>query len=214
MAHENRTRQRPNHRPVSSRCLHCLCSLDDEPSRKRLQDTANRTSPSTGMCPLASSRVRGGSSHPGAGRRSSPANPPKGQSPPDRRGDPHQPASSLPEPARRMGELAERVGFEPTEWQAIHLISSQARSTGLRHLSAAVEASRLTQVGTEAWRAGGGSGEDRADRVDSEASRRAMIAGSRSSSAPCEPRQVRKEAAVAGSGCDRGCPAILARRDL
>ena len=33
------------------------------------------------------------------------------------------------------GALAERVGFEPTEWQAIHLISNQARSTGLRHLS-------------------------------------------------------------------------------
>ena len=33
------------------------------------------------------------------------------------------------------GVLAERVGFEPTEWQAIHLISNQARSTGLRHLS-------------------------------------------------------------------------------
>ena len=33
------------------------------------------------------------------------------------------------------GGMAERVGFEPTEWQAIHLISNQARSTGLRHLS-------------------------------------------------------------------------------
>jgi hypothetical protein len=33
-------------------------------------------------------------------------------------------------------ELAERVGFEPTDGQAHHLISSQARSTGLRHLSA------------------------------------------------------------------------------
>ena len=33
------------------------------------------------------------------------------------------------------GGVAERVGFEPTEWQAIHLISNQARSTGLRHLS-------------------------------------------------------------------------------
>ncbi len=32
--------------------------------------------------------------------------------------------------------MAERVGFEPTDEQAHHLISSQARSTGLRHLSA------------------------------------------------------------------------------
>ena len=32
--------------------------------------------------------------------------------------------------------VAERVGFEPTDEQAHHLISSQARSTGLRHLSA------------------------------------------------------------------------------
>ena len=32
--------------------------------------------------------------------------------------------------------MAERVGFEPTEGLHLHLISSQARSTGLRHLSA------------------------------------------------------------------------------
>ena len=32
--------------------------------------------------------------------------------------------------------LAERVGFEPTEGLPLHLISSQARSTELRHLSA------------------------------------------------------------------------------
>ncbi len=35
--------------------------------------------------------------------------------------------------------LAERVGFEPTEGLRPHLISSQARSTGLRHLSAEAE---------------------------------------------------------------------------
>ncbi len=33
------------------------------------------------------------------------------------------------------GLLAERVGFEPTEGLHLHLISNQARSTGLRHLS-------------------------------------------------------------------------------
>ncbi len=32
--------------------------------------------------------------------------------------------------------MAERVGFEPTEGLHLHLISSQARSTELRHLSA------------------------------------------------------------------------------
>ncbi len=43
-------------------------------------------------------------------------------------------------PARRPGRgvrLAERVGFEPTVGLRLHLISSQERSTGLRHLSAA-----------------------------------------------------------------------------
>ena len=38
-------------------------------------------------------------------------------------------------PARARGLLAERVGFEPTEGLHLHLISNQARSTGLRHLS-------------------------------------------------------------------------------
>ena len=32
--------------------------------------------------------------------------------------------------------MAERVGFEPTVPVKVHLISNQARSTGLRHLSA------------------------------------------------------------------------------
>ena len=41
---------------------------------------------------------------------------------------------------RRMTGLAERVGFEPTVPLRVHLISSQARSTGLRHLSAAAKA--------------------------------------------------------------------------
>ena len=36
------------------------------------------------------------------------------------------------------GLLAERVGFEPTEGLHLHLISNQARSTGLRHLSRSV----------------------------------------------------------------------------
>ena len=34
------------------------------------------------------------------------------------------------------GFVAERVGFEPTVPVKVHLISNQARSTGLRHLSA------------------------------------------------------------------------------
>ena len=38
--------------------------------------------------------------------------------------------------------MAERVGFEPTEGLRLHLISSQARSTELRHLSAGAEASK------------------------------------------------------------------------
>ena len=41
---------------------------------------------------------------------------------------------------RRMTGMAERVGFEPTVPLRVHLISSQARSTGLRHLSAAAKA--------------------------------------------------------------------------
>jgi translation initiation factor IF-1 len=36
--------------------------------------------------------------------------------------------------------MAERVGFEPTVPLRVHLISSQARSTGLRHLSDRSEA--------------------------------------------------------------------------
>ena len=39
----------------------------------------------------------------------------------------------------QVREMAERVGFEPTEGLHLHLISSQARSTGLRHLSARPE---------------------------------------------------------------------------
>ena len=42
--------------------------------------------------------------------------------------------------------MAERVGFEPTVPLQVHLISNQARSTGLRHLSAAGEASRIPSV--------------------------------------------------------------------
>ena len=38
--------------------------------------------------------------------------------------------------------MAERVGFEPTVPLRVHLISSQARSTRLRHLSAGAEASK------------------------------------------------------------------------
>jgi hypothetical protein len=39
-----------------------------------------------------------------------------------------------------LGAMAERVGFEPTVPLRVHLISSQARSTGLRHLSAVAKA--------------------------------------------------------------------------
>jgi hypothetical protein len=39
--------------------------------------------------------------------------------------------------------MAERVGFEPTVPLQVHLISNQARSTELRHLSAGAEASSL-----------------------------------------------------------------------
>ena len=39
--------------------------------------------------------------------------------------------------------MAERVGFEPTVPFQVHLISNQARSTGLRHLSERAEASRI-----------------------------------------------------------------------
>ena len=39
--------------------------------------------------------------------------------------------------------VAERVGFEPTVPLRVHLISSQARSTELRHLSAGAEASKI-----------------------------------------------------------------------
>ena len=42
--------------------------------------------------------------------------------------------------------MAERVGFEPTEGLPLHLISSQARSTGLRHLSAGGEASNPGRI--------------------------------------------------------------------
>src|SRR5262245_32314925 len=43
------------------------------------------------------------------------------------------PTSRAPAEGR---ELAEREGFEPPVGLLLHLISSQARSTGLRHLSA------------------------------------------------------------------------------
>ena len=42
--------------------------------------------------------------------------------------------------------MAERVGFEPTVPLRVHLISSQARSTELRHLSAGREASRIRWI--------------------------------------------------------------------
>ena len=42
--------------------------------------------------------------------------------------------------------MAERVGFEPTVPLRVHLISSQARSTELRHLSAGAEASRISAI--------------------------------------------------------------------
>ena len=46
--------------------------------------------------------------------------------------------------SERQGKMAERVGFEPTEGLHLHLISSQARSTGLRHLS---ESAKLAASG-------------------------------------------------------------------
>ena len=42
--------------------------------------------------------------------------------------------------------MAERVGFEPTVPLQVHLISNQARSTGLRHLSEGAEASRISSI--------------------------------------------------------------------
>ena len=42
--------------------------------------------------------------------------------------------------------MAERVGFEPTVPLQVHLISNQARSTGLRHLSEGAEASRIPGI--------------------------------------------------------------------
>ena len=48
-------------------------------------------------------------------------------------------------------ELAERVGFEPTEGLHLHLISSQARSTGLRHLSASTPARERQRRGRTLW---------------------------------------------------------------
>ena len=42
--------------------------------------------------------------------------------------------------------MAERVGFEPTVPLQVHLISNQARSTGLRHLSEGAEASRIPSI--------------------------------------------------------------------
>ena len=48
--------------------------------------------------------------------------------------------------------MAERVGFEPTDPLRGHLISSQARSTELRHLSA--EASKLAKGLCELKRCG------------------------------------------------------------
>ena len=42
--------------------------------------------------------------------------------------------------------MAERVGFEPTVPLQVHLISNQARSTELRHLSAGAEASRIRPI--------------------------------------------------------------------
>ena len=42
--------------------------------------------------------------------------------------------------------MAERVGFEPTVPLQVHLISNQARSTGLRHLSEGAEASRIPAI--------------------------------------------------------------------
>ena len=42
--------------------------------------------------------------------------------------------------------MAERVGFEPTVPLQVHLISNQARSTWLRHLSEGAEASRISSI--------------------------------------------------------------------
>ncbi len=63
--------------------------------------------------------------------------------------------------------MAERVGFEPTVPLQVHLISNQARSTGLRHLSAAAQASRIGAIWVPAWLGsgvfGGGFGGNGAD---------------------------------------------------
>ena len=42
--------------------------------------------------------------------------------------------------------MAERVGFEPTVPLQVHLISNQARSTELRHLSEGAQASNLGRI--------------------------------------------------------------------
>jgi hypothetical protein len=67
--------------------------------------------------------------------------------------------------------MAERVGFEPTDPLRGHLISSQARSTELRHLSAGAEASRITSI----W-------------VFQEGGRLALLARSGADSPPSGPR--------------------------
>ena len=61
-------------------------------------------------------------------------------------------SSSLTERGNRT-QVAERVGFEPTDEQAHHLISSQARSTGLRHLSARADDRRPASA-PASWRRG------------------------------------------------------------
>ena len=48
----------------------------------------------------------------------------------------------MPKVSATADSMAERVGFEPTVPVKVHLISNQARSTELRHLSAGAEASR------------------------------------------------------------------------
>ena len=87
---------------------------------------------------------------------------------------------------RMEGGMAERVGFEPTVPLRVHLISSQGRSTGLRHLSArsrnlaALSGSGNLQARCESGPASRGAGSaGRGGLAELRAAQRAQVLGSR-----------------------------------
>ena len=117
---QDQTETKPS--SVSSSCLHCPCSLDDDQPRNGPRIRPTRFSPSSGRCPLHARGV-GGGSEPSPGvrgtRRSSPEKPSQRA---DGAGPPQRPASTgivASLPARPMGKSGGEGGIR-THGMASH----------------------------------------------------------------------------------------------